>query len=136
MERAGFKMIRLIIWQKTNPVPLNSKATYLTNSREIGIVGVKAGSPTFNSKYNAGVYSYPIPRHKGRRIHPTQKPLDLFQKLVQIHSKKGDVVIDPFLGSGTTAVAALLENRKFAGSDIDAKYVKKSKERIKNEVRF
>ena len=98
MEKAGFKMIRIIIWQKTNPVPINSKATYLSNSREIAIVGVKGGTPTFKGEYNNGIYEYPIPRHNGQRIHPTQKPLDLFQELICMHSKRGDLIVDPFLG--------------------------------------
>ena len=135
---AGFKMMRLIIWNKTNPVPLNSKRMYLTGSREMAVVGVKGGNPTFNGVYDPGIYDdiiedyeYPIPRHNGKRIHPTQKPLDLFQQLVQKHAKTGDLVVDPFLGSGTTAVAALQENMKFAGCDIDEGYVKKAKQRVK-----
>ena len=130
MEKAGFKMIRMIIWQKTNPVPINSKATYLSNSREIALVGVKVGSPTFKGQYDNGIYNYPIPRHNGKRIHPTQKPLDLFQKIVERHSNPGDLVVDPFLGSGTTAIASIKEGRKFAGCDIDPKYVKAAKQRI------
>ena len=74
LEDAGFKMLRLIVWNKTNPVPLNSRCTYLSNSREMAVIGVKGGSPTFN---DSGDYD-PIPRHGGKRIHPTQKPLDLF----------------------------------------------------------
>ena len=124
LASAGFKMLRLLIWQKTNPVPLNSKATYLSNSREIAVVGVKGGKPTFHRQYDSGIYEYPIPRHNGRRIHPTQKPLDLFCKLIEVHSNKGDLVVDPFLGGGTTALAALKGGRRFAGCDIDPKYVK------------
>ena len=123
MERAGFKMPRLVVWQKTNPVPLNMKATYLSNSREIAVVGVKGGKPTFNSEYDAGIYRYPIPRHNGHRVHPTQKPVDLFAELILKHTTPGDMVIDPFLGSGTTAVAALTNNRRFKGCDIDPGYV-------------
>lgn len=133
MESAGFKMIRQIIWQKTNPVPLNMRATYLSNSREMAVVGVKVGKPTFNSKYDSGIYKYPIPRHKGKRQHPTQKPLELFEELVRKHSKDGDLVVDPFLGAGTTGVAAVRNFRRFAGCDIDANYVRISQERIQNE---
>ena len=127
---AGFKMLRLIVWNKTNPVPLNSRCTYLSNSREMAVVGVKGGSPTFNGAYDSGNYSYPIPRHGGKRIHPTQKPLDLFRELVRKHSSPGDLVIDPFLGSGTTAVAALQEDRQFAGCDIDESYIQAAKFRL------
>lgn len=128
---AGFKMLRLIVWNKTNPVPLNSKCIYLSNSREMAVVAVKGGSPTFHSRYDSGDYSYPIPRHGGKRIHPTQKPLDLFRELIRKHSSPGDLVIDPFLGSGTTAVAALEEGRQFAGCDIDESYTQAAKSRMR-----
>lgn len=132
MESAGFKMIRQIIWQKTNPVPLNMHATYLSNSREMAVVGVKVGKPTFNSEYDSGIYEYPIPRHKGKRQHPTQKPLHLFQDLVRKHSNQGDIVVDPFLGAGTTGVAALRHFRNFTGCDIDENYVRISEKRLEN----
>ena len=128
---AGFKMLRLIVWNKTNPVPLNSRCIYLSNSREMAVVAVKGGSPTFNSAYDSGNYSYPIPRHGGKRIHPTQKPLELFRELIRKHSSPGDLVIDPFLGSGTTAAAALEEGRQFAGCDIDESYVEAAEIRLR-----
>ena len=133
MEAAKFKMIRLIQWEKTNPVPLNQSATYLSNSREVAVVGVKEGKPIFKGKYHNGVYRAPIPRHNGKRIHPTQKPLDLFTELVEMHSNSGDLVIDPFVGSGTTAAASLRTGRRFLGCDIDQKYVKLAQERIRND---
>ena len=128
---AGFKMLRLVVWNKTNPVPLNSRCTYLSNSREMAVVAVKGGSPTFNSAYDSGDYAYPIPRHGGKRIHPTQKPLDLFRELIRKHSNPGDLIIDPFLGSGTTAVAAIQEDRQFAGCDIDETYTQAAKTRMR-----
>ena len=141
MERAGFKMIRQIIWEKTNPVPLNMRATYLSNCREMAVSGVKVGKPTFNSSYDsgiytndAGIYEYPIPRHNGNRQHPTQKPERLFSDLVLKHSNPGDLVVDPFLGAGTTAMAAIKNGRRFAGCDIDENYVAVSRERVMREV--
>ncbi len=130
LSKAGFKMIRLIVWQKTNPVPLNQKATYLSNSREVAIVGVKVGKPFFNGTYHNGIYKYPIPRHGGRKIHPTQKPVDLFAELIGMHADKNSLVMDPFLGSGTTAEAAYIMKQNFKGCDIDEKYVSLAKERI------
>ena len=132
MKKAGFKMLRVLIWEKTNPVPLNMRATYLSNSREIAVVGVRNGKPTFSGSYDAGIYSMPIPRHNGQRLHPTQKPLQLFCELIEKHSRKGDWVIDPFLGSGTAAVAALKTERKFKGCDIDTTYVAVAKKRVKD----
>ena len=130
MEKAGFRMLRLIIWQKTNPVPLNQRATYLSNSREIAICGVKGSKPTFNSRYDNGMYCDSIPRHGGKKIHPTQKPESLFIELIEKHSHAGDLVIDPFLGSGTTAIAAHKTARTFMGCDIDTTYIQAAKQRL------
>ncbi len=131
MQEAGFKMLRLIIWQKTNPVPLNQSASYLSNSREVAVVGVKGGKPTFRDLYDNGVYEYPIPRHGGQKLHPTQKPIELFNELVRKHSNKGDLVIDPFMGSGTTGVAAIENGCYFKGCDIDKTYAERAYQRIK-----
>ncbi len=125
---AGFGMIRLIIWEKTNPVPLNSHSIYLSNSREVAVLGIKGGKPTFNSKYDNGIYEFPI--HREKRIHPTQKPLKLMSALIKKHSKVNDLVVDPFLGSGSTALAALKLKRKFIGGDKDRRYVEKARKRI------
>ena len=122
-EAAGFGMFRQVLWQKTNPVPLNSKCTYLSNSREAAVACVKGGKPVFHGEYDNGIYALPIPRHNGKRVHPTQKPLGLFVDLVLKHSDPDDLVIDPFLGSGTTAVAAVGNGRRFAGCDLDRAYV-------------
>ena len=134
MLETGFKQLRLIVWEKSNPVPLNQSVNYLTNSREIALLGVKVGNPTFNAKYHSGVFKQPIPRDGGKRLHPTQKPVKLFRELVQIHSNPNDLVVDPFLGSGTTAVAALDLGREFIGGDIDPHYVEVSIDRVRREV--
>lgn len=118
---AQFKQLRFIEWIKTNPVPINSKTNYLTNAREIAVVGVKRGKATFNSEYDNGVYSYPICHDKGR-FHPTQKPVKLIEQLIKKHSNEGDLVYDCFLGSGTTALAARNTNRRFVGCEIDKAY--------------
>ena len=126
--KAGFGMIRLIIWEKTNPVPLNSKSIYLSNSREVAVLGVKKGKPTFNSKYDNGVYNFPI--HREKRIHPTQKPLKLMEVLIEKHTNRNDIVIDPFLGSGSTALASYKLNRRFIGADKDPSYIEKTRKRL------
>lgn len=96
LAKTKFKQLRIIIWEKTNPVPINSGINYLTNAREIAVSAVKGGKPTFNSKYDNGVYKYPICHDKGR-FHPTQKPLELIKALILKHSNEGDVVLDCFL---------------------------------------
>lgn len=128
-EDAKFKQLRYIEWLKTNPVPLNSKTNYLTNAREIAISGVKGGKPIFNSSYDNGIYKYPICHDRGR-FHPTQKPLELIEDLIKKHSNEGNVVLDCFSGSGTTAVASINLKRRFTGCEISDEYYKKSIERI------
>ena len=124
MEKHKFKQIRFIEWIKTNPQPLNSQTNYLTNCREIALLGVKGGKPTFNSKYDNAIYEFPLQGGKNR-FHPTQKSLPLFEELIKKHSNEGDVVMDTFLGSGTTAIAAKNTKRAFKGCEISEEYYKK-----------
>ena len=124
MEKNKFKQIRFIEWIKTNPQPRNSKVNYLTNSREIALLGVKGGSPTFNSSYDNGIYKFPMASGKNR-FHPTQKSLPLFEELIKKHSNEGDTVMDTFLGGGTTATACKNTNRKFKGCEINKEYFDK-----------
>ena len=129
MKTAKFKQLRFLEWIKTNPVPINSKLNYLTNSREIALSGVKRSKPTFNSKYDNGIYKYPI-YHGKDRFHPTQKSLPLFEELVQKHSSEGALVLDCFAGSATTALAARNTGRNFIGCEMNEEYYNKSKERL------
>jgi len=128
-----FSKLRFIEWLKTNPVPINQKATYLSNAREIAISCVKGGKATFNSKYDKGVYEYPIYSGKDR-FHPTQKSLPLFEELIKKHSNEGDVVVDPYGGSGTTYVAAMNTNRRCISGEPNEEYFKKTKKRIYNPL--
>ena len=133
LDGAKFKQIRFIEWIKTNPQPINSKVNYLTNCREIALLGIKKSKPTFNSKYDNAIYRHPLQGGK-ERFHPTQKSLPLFEELILKHSNEGDIVLDPFAGSATTAIAAIHTNRKFIGCELDEKFFTKSKERIENHL--
>ena len=123
LEKKKFKQIRMIEWIKTNPQPLNSNVNYLTNCREIALIGIKGSKPTFNSKYDNGIYNFPI--QTSNRFHPTQKNLKMFEELVRKHSNEGDLVVDTFLGGGTTALACKNTGRKFIGSEISEDFYKK-----------
>lgn len=131
LEAAGFVQIRFIEWVKTNPVPINSKINYLTNSREVAVLGVKKSKPTFHSEYDNGIYQYPICQDKGR-FHPTQKPLALMTDLIMKHSNEGDIVLDCFAGSCTTGVAAALNGRQFIGCELEQEYYDKAVQRLKD----
>ena len=122
LEKYNFKQIRFIEWIKTNPQPRNSNVNYLTNCREVAIVGVKGSNPTFNSSYDNGIYMFPLQGGKNR-FHPTQKSLLLFEELIKKHSNENDVVLDTFLGAGTTAMACKNTNRQCKGCEINKEYV-------------
>ncbi len=129
LEKYRFKQLRMIEWIKTNPQPLNSKRNYLTNCREVALTAVKGTRPVFHSTYDIGVYEYPMAAGK-HKFHPTQKNAQLFQALVEKHSNEGDLVLDPFLGSGTTAVACQRSRRSFTGCDLSEDYVARSLVRL------
>jgi site-specific DNA-methyltransferase (adenine-specific) len=127
LEKYKFKQIRFIEWIKTNPQPRNSSVNYLTNCREIALLAVKDGNPTFNSSYDNGIYNFPLQGGKNR-FHPTQKSLSLFEALINKHSNENDVVLDTFLGSGTTAIACKNTKRKFKGCEVSKEYFDKINE--------
>jgi len=131
---ARFKQPRVGQWLKTNPVPLNSKRNYLSNSAEYFFSFVKDKKPTFHSEYDNAVYKYPLCYGKKKTIHKTQKPLGLFEELIQKHSNRGDIVLDMFSGSGTTAVACENLGREYICIEKDEKYYDISIDRL-NEVK-
>ena len=125
----GYNM-DLLAWHKTNPVPTcNNKylsdTEYLLFFREKGVKIY--GSYETKKKY------YVTPTNKADKDkygHPTIKPLDIIQNLIINSSNEGDVVLDPFLGSGTTGVACVNTNRKFIGMEIDEEYFAIAEKRI------
>ena len=129
LEKHKYKQIRMIEWIKTNPQPLNSKTNYLTNCREIALVAIKGSKPTFNSKYDNGIYYYPLQGGRNR-FHPTQKSIALFEELIRKHSNENDLVMDTFLGGGTTAIACTNTKRKFTGCEISKEYFNKMMKQI------
>jgi site-specific DNA-methyltransferase (adenine-specific) len=129
LEKYRFKQIRMIEWIKKNPQPLNSKINYLTNCREVALTCVKGSKPTFNAEYQTGIYEFSIPTGK-TRFHPTQKSLKLFEKLIEVHSNENDVVLDTFLGSGTTLFACKNMNRSFKGCELNSEYTDKIASRL------
>ena len=131
LEDSKFKQLRFIEWIKTNPQPINSSVNYLTNCREIALLGIKKSKPTFNSKYDKGIYEHPLQGGK-ERFHPTQKSLPLFEELINKHSNEGDLVLDCFAGSATTGVAALKTDRRFIGCELDKEYYEKASKRLEN----
>ena len=130
LEKHKLKQIRMIEWIKTNPQPLNSKVNYLTNAREIALTAVKGTKPTFHSQYDNGIYMFPLQGGK-ERFHPTQKSVKLFEELIKKHSDEGGVVLDTFIGGGTTIFAAKNTNRICKGCEKNESYFEKVSEALK-----
>lgn len=129
-DKFKFKQPRVCSWIKTNPVPINSKINYLSNAIEYFFTFVKGGKPTFNSEYDNGVYRFPICHGKERYSHPTQKPLNLIENLILKHSNQGDVILDIFAGTFTTAVASKNLLRNWICIERETDYVEIGKKRI------
>lgn len=127
-------MVNLLIWNKTNPSPLCNKK-YI-NDVEF-IVYVRGKNAPFNNdtpfEYKRRVYVSKI-CPDGNKLHPTQKPLELITRYVLQHSNEGDIVLDPFMGSATTAIACLQNNRNYIGFEIDEKYCEIAEKRIQEEI--
>jgi site-specific DNA-methyltransferase (adenine-specific) len=73
--------------------------------------------------------------NRSSRLHPTQKPTDLFEYLIRTYTNEGDIVLDNTIGSGTTAVAAINTNRRFVGIELDAEYCEIARKRV-NDARL
>lgn len=123
----------LLVWHKTNAIPL-ANHTYQSNAEFI--VCVRDEKSTFNNigvEKQSKIISMPYP--VGYRIHPTQKPVPLVQRLLEIKSNEGDIVLDPFSGSGTTAIACHRMKRKFICIEKDEKFWNDSCKRLEDEKR-
>jgi site-specific DNA-methyltransferase (adenine-specific) len=69
-------------------------------------------------------------KYTGNKLHPSQKPLTAILPLILVYSHKGDLILDPFAGSGTTAVAAYLLERRYIGIELDPGYARRAEERL------
>ena len=127
LEENGFEVKDLIRWKKTNAMPRNRDRRFITDY-EVAVWAVKKGGKwTFNRLSD----TYEIPEivggltPKSEKIeggHPTQKPIYVMEWLIERLTNEGDVVLDPFMGSGTTGVACKNLNRKFIGVELDENY--------------
>jgi site-specific DNA-methyltransferase (adenine-specific)/modification methylase len=148
IQNLGFWILNDIIWHKTIPMP-NFRGTRFTNAHEtlLWCTTSRKAKYTFNyqnlKELNEGKqmrsdWHIPICAGKerlresnNRRSHPTQKPEALLYRILLASSQKGDLVLDPFLGSGTTAVIAKKLQRNFIGFEQDEDYIKLANKRLK-----
>jgi DNA modification methylase len=128
-EQVGLETKDLLRLEKTNPMPRNRDRRYITDF-ELAVWFVKPGAKwVFNRQDPA--YQRPKFVHSvDKGLHPTQKSLGLMEDLVRIHSNPGDLIVDPYAGSGTTGVAAKRLGRRFFGIEIDPDYAAQAARRI------
>lgn len=123
----------IITWHKTNPIPACGNK-YLTDTEYILFFREK-GVRVYGT-YETKKTWYATPLNQGDKKkynHPTIKPVDILQNLIVNSSKEGEVVFDPFMGSGSTGVACKKTNRDFVGIEIDKNYYDIAVERIEAE---
>lgn len=146
MQQLGFKLLNDISWVKPNPPP-NLSCRYFTHATETIIWAAKnkKSRHTFNYKLmketNGGkqmksVWQVLPPSRQEKRFgkHPAQKPLALLDRIVQAASIEGDLVLDPFMGSGTTLVAATRCSRSVFGIELEPDFVSTTLSRIVDEL--
>lgn len=134
-EQYGFYYKTTGIWHKNNPMPRNMNLQFV-NSTEAWIYftwGSKCGTFNNHEKLLHDFIETPVAPKKEREHgkHPTQKPVKLMSFFVETLSNVDDTILDPFMGSGSTGVAARIAGRKFIGIELDADYYKIAESRIK-----
>lgn len=147
LQNLGFWILNDVVWNKTNPMP-NFKGTRFTNAHETMIWAVKNPKAKYTFNYEAmkalnddtqmrSIWEIPICTGKerlknesGEKLHPTQKPEALLYRVLLASTKVGDLVLDPFFGTGTTGAMAKKMGRHFIGIERDVEYVKGARQRI------
>lgn len=152
LKQLDFKINNIITWYKTNAMPNMTKRVF-THSTEFVVWAVKGSGWTFNyekikeinpekqkngeEKQMRDLWEMPLVQGKerirgkdGKALHPTQKPAEMLKRIILASSNEGDIVLDPFLGSGTTAVVAQRYGRNWIGIEKEIQYVKIANKRL------
>lgn len=123
-EKAGFKFQNIIIWEKGNVTPNR----YYLNSYEMILMLKKGKSRNINNMGDKNIIN--IKNIIGNKTHPTEKPVQLNEIFILNSSNENDIVLDPFMGTGSAGVACKNTNRDFIGIELDEKYFNVAKSRI------
>ena len=128
-EEAGFKFIKNIIWEKGNKIC----GKYYMGCYEYIALFRKGKDKPINNNGTPDILKIPIKKLKdvdNKNLHDTEKPVELMKILIENSSNPGEIVLDPFMGIGSTGVACKELGRDFIGIEIDKKYYDIAKERI------
>lgn len=131
-KKYGIRAKSILVWEKTNPAPQFRKANFISATEFIW-AGVKGNGKikNFGRQIEMGnVFHYPNSSSYAETSHPTEKPLELIKYLIKVNSYESDVVLDCFMGSGTTALACKQLNRNFIGCDKSEEYCKMAEKRL------
>ena len=133
-----FDTFQFFIWHKTNPAPKIFKNGFLNSCEMIACMWNKGHKWNFSDQRNMhNFFESPIcmkPERLSEPKHPSQKPVRLLEHIVSIASNENDVVFDPFMGVGSTGVAALRNKRRFIGIEIEKNYFDAAEMRIRDIV--
>ena len=130
LKDAGATVKTTIVWDKGNWTAGDLRADF-GNQVEL-LLFAHVGYPKLRQGRPSNLWSIPRERHSW---HPTPKPVELFRRCIVNSSDAGDLVLDPFLGSGTTAIACILTGRRFVGAEIDSRYFDLACARIERTYR-
>ena len=133
-EEADMVVKDIMVWQKSNPMPRNINRRYVQDM-EFAIWAVKKKSKWIFNKpddkpYLRAMFTTSVVSGGERLGHPTQKSLQLMEDIVTIHTNPGDLILDPFMGSGSTGAAALKNGRRFLGIEFEKEYFEMAKKRL------
>ena len=148
MQQLNMKILNNITWEKPNPPP-NLACRYFTHSTETIIWSSKNMESKHvynydlmkkmnNSKQMKDVWRMTAPRNQEKEYgkHPTQKPIELLNRIILAATKENDLILDPFNGSGTTGVACRLNKRKYIGIELHSEYIEITKKRLRKRDFF
>jgi DNA modification methylase len=130
-ENNGY-MFSILVWEK--PLSIINKNRFSQNLEYIVRIydyGTALNRLDNNELYNRCKKTAPVSGSK--KVHPTEKPIELIQQFILLSSNEGDVVLDPYIGSGTTAIACHRTHRHFIGFEINSEFFQKAERRIKAE---
>jgi len=147
LQSLGFWLLNDVIWRKTNPMP-NFRGRRFTNAHETLIWCAKTADSRYTFNYDAmkalndelqmrSDWLLPLctgqerVKRDGKKAHPTQKPEALLYRVILAATKPGEIVLDPFFGSGTTGVVAKRLGRDFIGIEREDSYIEVAKERLR-----
>jgi modification methylase len=146
LQDLGFWILNDVVWRKTNPMP-NFRGRRFTNAHETLLWAARSAQSKYTFNYHAmkalnddlqmrSDWLIPICggperlKRDGRKAHPTQKPEALLHRVLMASTRRGDVVLDPFAGSGTTAAVAKRLGRRFIAIEREAEYARLAQERV------